>query len=79
VRHNENDVLGSVCPRESADCLCSFLSVYPETKNPTSEFNKEMKQVLGRSVRITDAFKRLGPVSGKKVKKYIPQRLKEVR
>jgi hypothetical protein len=34
--------------------------------------------MLGKSVRIRDTFKRLGPVSGKKVKKYIPQRLKEV-
>jgi hypothetical protein len=37
-----------------------------------------MKRVLGNSVRIRDTFKRLGPVTGKKVKKYIPQRLKEV-
>jgi hypothetical protein len=37
-----------------------------------------MKQELGNAVSIMDAFKRLGPASGKKVKKYIPQRLKEV-
>jgi len=70
--------LGSICPRECADCVCSFLSLFPEFKNPTSEVNQEMKQVLGKSVRIRDTFKSLGPVSGKKVKKYIPQRLKEV-
>jgi len=56
----------------------SFLSLYPESKNPTSEVHQEMKRVLGKSVRIGDTFKRLGSISGKKVKKYIPQRLKEV-
>jgi hypothetical protein len=37
-----------------------------------------MKRALGGSVRIKGTFKRLGPAGGKKVKKYIPQRLKEV-
>jgi hypothetical protein len=37
-----------------------------------------MKREMGNAVSIMDAFKRLGPASGKKVKKYIPQRLKEV-
>jgi hypothetical protein len=53
-------------------------SLYPEAKDPSSEVNQKMKQELGNSVRIKDTFKRLGPASGKKVKKYIPQRLKEV-
>jgi len=70
--------LGSLCPRECADCVCSFLSLFPEFKNPTSEVIQEIRRVLGKSVRIRDIFRRLGPVSGKKVKKYIPQRLKEV-
>jgi hypothetical protein len=37
-----------------------------------------MRRVLGKSFRIRESFKRLGPINGKKVKKYIPQRLKEV-
>jgi hypothetical protein len=37
-----------------------------------------MKRELGNAVRITDMFKKLGPASGRKIKKYIPQRLKEV-
>lgn len=49
-----------------------------EAKDPTSKVNQAMKQELGNAVSIMDAFKRLGPATGKKVKKYIPQRLKEV-
>jgi hypothetical protein len=67
-----------VFPGECAECVCSFLSLYPEIRDPTSEVYQEMKRVLGRSVKIGDIFKRLGPINGKKVKKYIPQRLKEV-
>lgn len=55
--------------------LCVFFS---EARDPTSEVNQAMKHELGNTVSIMDAFKRLGPVSGKRVKKYIPQRLKEV-
>jgi hypothetical protein len=40
--------------------------------------NEAMRHELGNEVRITDTFKKHGPGSGKKVKKYIPQRLKEV-
>jgi hypothetical protein len=37
-----------------------------------------MKLELGNAVKIKDSFKKLGPASGKRIKKYIPQRLKEV-
>ncbi|XP_069694578.1 uncharacterized protein [Periplaneta americana] len=49
-----------------------------EAKDPTSKLNQAMKRELGSTTRITDTFKRLGPPTGKKVKKFIPQRLKEV-
>jgi hypothetical protein len=67
-----------VYPGEFAECVCFFLSLYPEIKPQTSEVYEEMKRVLGMSVKIRDTFKKLGPNNGKKVKKYIPQRLKEV-
>jgi hypothetical protein len=51
---------------------------FSEARDPTSKVNQAMKHELGNAVSIMDAFKRLGPASGKKVKKYIPQRLKEV-
>jgi hypothetical protein len=46
--------------------------------DPTSKVHQAMKCELGNAVRITDTFKKLGPASGRKIKKYIPQRLKEV-
>lgn len=55
-----------------------FMYFFAEARDPTSEVNQAMKDELGNTVSIMDAFKRLGPVSGKKIKKYIPQRLKEV-
>jgi FYVE/RhoGEF/PH domain-containing protein 5/6 len=59
-------------------CEECYETLFEEFKNPTSEVIQEIRRVLGKSVRIRDIFRRLGPVSGKKVKKYIPQRLKEV-
>jgi hypothetical protein len=55
-----------------------FFVFFAEARDPTSKVNQAMKCELGNAVSIMDAFKRLGPASGKKVKKYIPQRLKEV-
>lgn len=49
-----------------------------EAKDPSSKMHQAMRYELGNTAKITDFFKRLGPASGRKVKKYIPQRLKEV-
>ncbi|KAJ9595160.1 hypothetical protein L9F63_013518 [Diploptera punctata] len=61
--------------RVCEDCHDALLK---EANDPSSKMYSAMKQILGNGAKITDYFKRLGPPSGRKIKKYIPQRLKEV-
>ncbi|PSN49832.1 hypothetical protein C0J52_08843, partial [Blattella germanica] len=59
-------------------CEECYETLFKEANDPSSKMHQTMKRELGYSVKIADFFKRYGPASGRKIKKFIPRRLKEV-